>query len=447
MFDSLTSRLQGVFDRLRGRGALTEKDVDEALKEVRRALLEADVNFKVVKEFVTHVREKAVGQDVLESLSAAQQVVKFVRDEMVALLGQSDPRLKGADSPPSVILLAGLNGAGKTTTAGKLALRMKSEGKRPLLVAADIHRPAAAKQLATLAEQVGVPVHTPLSSDTAVGVARDGVALARRESLDPVIVDLAGRQHADEDLMRELAEVSRATSPSEVLLVLDAMTGQDAVNTALEFGRHVPITGFVLTKMDADARGGAAISIRQVTGHPIKFVGISEKMDGLEPFHPDRMAGRILGMGDVLTLVEKAEQAFNAEQAKELEAKFLKDDFGFDDYLEQIGRMRKMGPLDQIMGMIPGFGKIKDLAGEVNESELDRVTAIINSMTREERRSPDMINGSRRRRIAIGSGSNVQDVNRLLRQFSDMRRMMRQFANIEHNPKAQKRLMNMPFLR
>lgn len=447
MFDSLTSRLQGVFDRLRGRGALTEKDVDEALKEVRRALLEADVNFKVVKEFVTHVREKAVGQDVLESLSAAQQVVKFVRDEMVALLGQSDPRLKSADSPPSVILLAGLNGAGKTTTAGKLALRMKGEGKRPLLVAADIHRPAAAKQLATLAEQVGVPVHTPLSSDTAVGVARDGVALARRESLDPVIVDLAGRQHADEDLMRELAEVSRATSPSEVLLVLDAMTGQDAVNTALEFGRHVPITGFVLTKMDADARGGAAISIRQVTGHPIKFVGISEKMDGLEPFHPDRMAGRILGMGDVLTLVEKAEQAFNAEQAKELEAKFLKDDFGFDDYLEQIGRMRKMGPLDQIMGMIPGFGKIKDLAGEVNESELDRVTAIINSMTREERRSPDMINGSRRRRIAIGSGSNVQDVNRLLRQFSDMRRMMRQFANIEHNPKAQKRLMNMPFLR
>lgn len=447
MFDSLTSRLQGVFDRLRGRGALTEKDVDEALKEVRRALLEADVNFKVVKEFISRVREKAVGQDVLESLSAAQQVIKFVRDEMVELLGQSDPRLATAATAPTVILLAGLNGAGKTTTAGKLALRLKGEGKRPLLVAADVHRPAAPKQLATLAGQVDVPVHVPAPGDTAVKVARDGVELARRSALDPVIVDLAGRQHADEELMEELAEVSRRTSPDEVLLVLDAMTGQDAVNTALEFEKYVPVTGFVLTKMDADARGGAAISIRQVTGRPIKLVGVSEKMDGLEPFHPDRMAGRILGMGDVLTLVEKAEQAFSAEQAQELEAKFLHDDFGFDDYLEQIGRMRKLGPLDQILGMIPGFGKIKDMAGEVNEGELDRITAIIRSMTRHERRHPDMINGSRRRRIAIGSGTNVQDVNRLLKQFHDMRRMMRQFAGIEHNPKAQKRLMNMPFFR
>ncbi|MEI6915182.1 MAG: signal recognition particle protein, partial [Armatimonadota bacterium] len=347
-----------------------------------------------------------------------------------------------------VIMLAGLNGAGKTTTAGKLALRLKSEGKKPFLVAADIHRPAAAKQLATLAGQVEVPVHVPQAGDSAVKVAKDGIELAKRQGSDTVLVDLAGRQHADEDLMQELADVSRAVGPSDVLLVLDAMTGQDAVNTAVEFGKHVPITGFVLTKMDADARGGAAISIRQVTGHPIKFVGISEKMDGLEPFHQDRMASRILGMGDVLTLVEKAEEAFSQEQAKELEEKFLRDSFGFDDYLEQIQRMRKMGPMDQILGLIPGMGNLKEqLKGKTDDKELDKVVAMINSMTKSERREPNLINGSRRRRIALGSGTNVQDVNRLLKQFQDMRRMMRQFANMGDNPKLQKRMMNMPFMK
>lgn len=445
MFENLTNRLQEVFRRLRGHGALSEQDVDDALKEVRRALLEADVNFKVVREFVSRVRERAVGQDVLESLTAPQQVIKFVRDEMVELLGQSDPRLTIASKPPTVILLTGLNGAGKTTTAGKLALRLKGDGKRPLLVAGDVHRPAAATQLATLAEQVEVPVHLPSQSDSAVEVARNGIELARRKGHDYVLLDLAGRQHADKGLMRELAEVSRATDPSEVLLVLDAMTGQDAVNTALEFGKHVPVTGYVLTKMDADARGGAAISIRHVTGHPIKLVGVSEKMDGLEPFHPERMAGRILGMGDVLSLVEKAEAAFTEEQARELEEKLLHDSFGLDDYLEQVGRMRKMGPLDQILGMMPGLGSLKASDMHMDEAELDRIEAIISSMTPAERRDPSIINGSRRRRIAVGSGRNVQDVNRLLKQFGDMRRMMRQFADIEHNPKARKRLQNMPF--
>lgn len=449
MFDSLTDKLQNVFKNLRGKGRLSEQDIDAALKEVRRALLEADVNFRVVKDFIGRVKEKALGQEVLESLTAAQQVIKFVRDEMVDLLGESDPRLRPADRPPTVILLAGLNGAGKTTTAGKLALRFRSDGKKPLLVAADVHRPAAAQQLETLAGQVGVDVHVPAASDTAVQVARNGIEKARRQSFDPVIVDLAGRQHADEDLMRELSDVSRATSPQEVLLVLDAMTGQDAVNTAVEFGKHVPVTGFVLTKMDADARGGAAISIRHVTGHPIKFVGVSEKMDGLEPFHPDRMAGRILGMGDVLTLVEKAEQTFSEEQAKEIQEKFRHDAFGFDDYLEQLRKMRKMGPLDQIMGMIPGLGSMAPKLQEmgVDEKEMDHIEAIISSMTPEERRDPSVINGSRRRRIAIGSGTNVQEVNKLLKQFGDMRRMMRQLMKMERDPKAQKRMMNLPFPR
>jgi signal recognition particle subunit SRP54 len=445
MFDNLTNRLQDVFSRLRGQGALSERDVDEALKEVRRALLEADVNFKVAREFIARVRERAVGQEVLDSLSAPQQVIKFVRDEMIELLGQSDPKLTVSSKPPTVILFAGLNGAGKTTTAGKLALSLKNQGRRPLLVAGDVHRPAAAMQLATLAGQVDVPVHTPSATDTAVQVANNGVELARRRGHDYVLIDLAGRQHADEDLMGELSDVSRATNPTEVLLVLDAMTGQDAVNTALEFGKHVPVTGYVLTKMDADARGGAAISIRHVTGRPIKLVGVSEKMDGLEPFHPERMAGRILGMGDVLTLVEKAEAAFTEEQARELEEKFLHDSFGLDDYLEQLTRMRSMGPLDQILGMIPGMGSIKNAGAEVDEGEVDRMVAIINSMTPAERRDPSIINGSRRRRIAVGSGRNVQDVNRLLKNFGEMRRMMRQFADIEHNPKARKRLSRMPF--
>lgn len=449
MFDNLTNRLQDVFRNLRGQGRLTEQDVDAALKEVRRALLEADVNFKVVKDFMGRVREKALGQDVLESLTAAQQVIKFVRDEMVELLGESDPKLAASPRPPTVILLAGLNGAGKTTTAGKLALRYRTEGKKPLLVAADVHRPAAAQQLSVLAGQVGVEVHLPGPGNSAVQVTNDGVEKAKRQFYDPVIVDMAGRQHADEDLMRELAEVSKAASPVEVLLVLDAMTGQDAVNTALEFGKHVPVTGFVLTKMDADARGGAAISIREVTGKPIKLVGVSEKMDGLEPFHPDRMAGRILGMGDVLSLVEKAESAFTEEQARDIQEKLLHATFGFDDYLEQLRRMRKMGPLDQVLGMIPGLGanmpKMDHLAG--SEREMDRTEAIIQSMTPMERRDPSLINGSRRRRIALGSGTNVQDVNRLLKQFTDMRRMMRQFSGIENDPKARKRLSKLPFLK
>jgi signal recognition particle subunit SRP54 len=447
MFDNLTARLQEVFRNLRGGGRLSEQDVDSALKEVRRALLEADVNFRVAREFVARVREKAVGREVLESLTGPQQVIAIVRDELIALLGESDPRLAVSAKPPTVILLAGLNGAGKTTTAAKLARRFVADGKQPLLVAADVHRPAAAEQLSVLAGQVGARVFSGGAGSTAVQVARDGIELARRQGLDPVIVDLAGRQHADEELMRELADVSRAVQPEEVLLVLDAMTGQDAVNTAVEFGKHVPVTGFVLTKMDADARGGAAISIRHVTGLPIKLVGVSEKMDGLEPFHPDRMARRILGMGDVLSLVEKAEQAFSEEQARQLQDKLAHDTFGFDDYLEQLRRMRKMGPLEQVLSLIPGLGASARQLEEagVNEKEMDRIEAIINSMTPQERRDPSIINGSRRRRIALGSGTNIQDVNRLLRQFQEMRRMMRQLASLEHNPRALKRAGKLPF--
>ena len=449
MFDRLTGKLQEVFQNLRGKGRLSENDVDVALREVRRALLEADVNFKVVKEFVARVKEKALGQDVLESLTAAQQVIKFVRDEMVELLGQSDPKLAVSSRPPTIVMMVGLNGAGKTTTAGKLAQQLKNSGKKPFLVAADIHRPAAAAQLETLGRQVGVSVHVPASGDTAVAVAKKGIDAARSAGADHVLLDLAGRQHADEELMRELSQVAAAVNPDEVLLVLDSMTGQDAVNTAVQFGEAVPVTGFVLTKMDADARGGAAISIRHVTGKPIKFVGVSEKMDGLEPFHPERMASRILGMGDVLTLIEKAESAFSADQARDIQQKFMSDQFGFDDYLDQLRRMRKMGPMEQILGMIPGLSAVKEMKdAAINEKELDQVEAIISSMTPIERRDPAVINGSRRRRIALGSGTNVQDVNRLLKQFNEMRRMMRQFADIEHNPKARKRMMrNMPFMR
>ncbi len=429
MFDSLTQKLQGVFDRLRGRGKLTEQDVQEALREVRLALLEADVHFRVVKEFVARVRERAVGAEVMESLNSAQAVVKIVHQELVKLLGENAApvRLSGK---PAVVLVCGLQGGGKTTSCGKLANLLRKQGHQPLLVAADIYRPAAIKQLEVIGASLNIPVYSLGDKQNPVDIARGAVAHASQHGRDVVILDTAGRLHVDEELMLELEYIRAATHPSETLLVLDAMTGQDAVNVATAFVDRLGVDGFVLTKLDGDARGGAALSLRAVTDKPVKLVGTGEKLDGLEPFHPERMASRILGMGDMLSFIEKAQEAFDEKQALELEAKLRANRFDFEDYLSQLGQMKKMGPLDQVLGMIPGFGgAAKAMEGlEIDEKQLGRVEAIIQSMTVEERRNPEILNGSRRRRIARGSGTSVQEVNRLIKQFDQMRGMMRQLT-------------------
>ncbi len=433
MFDTLSQKLQVAFDRLRGKGKVTEQDVTEALREVRLALLEADVNYKVVKDFVARVKVRAIGVEVMENLNPGQQVVKIVFDEMMGLLGETAAPLNLNGAPPHVILLVGLQGAGKTTTAGKLALHLKKKGKKPLLVAADVVRPAAIKQLEVLGEQVGVPVFSLGATANPVQIAREGYVAAITGRHDVMIVDTAGRLHINDELMIELQGIRAATNPHEILLVLNAMTGQDAVNVAEGFNARLDVTGFILTQLDSDARGGAALSLRSVTERPIKFAGTGEKLDAFEPFHPDRLAGRILGMGDVLGLIEKAEEALDLKKAQQLEARLRQNKFDFEDYLEQLDQMKKMGPLDQVLSMIPGLGsKAEALKGaEVDTKQLARQEAIIRSMTLQERRNPEILNGSRRRRIAVGSGATVQEVNRLMNQYQQMRQMLRKFGDME----------------
>jgi len=432
MLDSLTNRLTGILDRLRGFGRLTEENIQEALREVRVALLEADVNFKVVKGFIERVRVKAVGQDVLQSLTPGQQVVKVVRDELVELLGGSAHRLAMAPHPPTVVMLVGLQGSGKTTSAAKLARHFQKQGQHPLLAAADVYRPAAVDQLKTLGAQLGIPVVGEATQRPVeiCAAARDEAA---RRGLSPLILDTAGRLHIDEEMLEELRAIKRSVGPHHVLLVVDAMTGQDAVTVAEKFNAAIGIDAVVLTKMDGDARGGAALSVRQVTGRPIAFVGVGEKTEALEPFHPDRLAQRILGMGDVLSLVEKAQATVDAGQAEALAQKIRDDTFTLEDFAAQLKQLRSMGPLGQLMDMVPFFKGAKGLPKEMKgeEQELDRYGAIIASMTPHERREPSVINGSRRARIARGSGTSVSDVNRLLKQYAQLRKMMKGLKNME----------------
>jgi signal recognition particle subunit SRP54 len=427
LFDQLSDRLGAIFARLSGRGKLGESDVNEALREVRVALLEADVSLSAAKSFVASVKEKALGANVLESLSPGQTIVKIVYDELVALLGGAQARLQFSDTPPSVIMLVGLQGSGKTTQAAKLALRLKEQGRRSLLVAADVYRPAAIHQLQVLGSQIELPVFERGAGDP-VAIARDGVSEARRLGLSTVIIDTAGRLQIDEALMDELARIKGAVSPTEILFVADAMTGQEATGVASGFHERLGITGVILTKMDGDTRGGAALSIYSVTGAPIKFVGVGEKITALEPFHPDRLASRILGMGDVLTLIEKTQNLYSEEQAKRLEEKMRKQSFTLDDFLDQMRQVQKMGSINDLVKMIPGLSRALPKDFQIPEKDLKRVEAIICSMTRRERRDPALLNGSRRKRIALGSGTQVSDVNRLVKQFDQARSVMKQFG-------------------
>jgi len=424
MFDTLTGKLDAVFKKLRGRGVLKEDDVKEAMREVRLALLEADVNFKVVKEFIGKVQERAVGREILASLTPGQQVIKVVHEELVALLGGTQSKLHLSPNPPTVIMMVGLQGSGKTTTAGKLAKNFKKDGRKVLLVPADTRRPAAIEQLKTLARQVGVDAFTSASSDP-VAICRDAKAHAERSLFEVVILDTAGRLQIDGPLMEELRQIKAGVKPHEVLFVADAMTGQEAVNIAETFNKELGFDGVVLTKLDGDARGGAALSVKAVTGRPIKFTGVGEKLDALEPFFPDRMASRILGMGDVMSLIEKAQETVDAEEAAKLAKKLKQSSFDLEDFRTQLKQVKKMGGLGSIMGMIPGMNKMKLPDAEVNDKELTKVDAIISSMTPRERANHTIINGSRRSRIAKGSGTQVQDVNRLLKQFAEMQKMMK----------------------
>lgn len=444
-FENLTSRLQEAFKRLRGKGKVTEEDVNEAMREVRLALLEADVNFKVVKDLVARVKERAVGIEVLKNLNPAQQVIKVVNEELTELMGGTQAKLNFASKPPTVIMMVGLQGAGKTTTTGKLALHLQKQNKKPLLVACDIYRPAAIKQLQVLGEQIKVPVFSLGSDVSPVEIARQAVQHAKEQHLDTVLIDTAGRLHIDEKLMDELKAIRSLVSPHEILLVVDAMTGQDAVNVAESFNQQLELTGVVLTKLDGDTRGGAALSVKAVTGCPIKFAAMGEKLDALEPFHPDRMASRILGMGDVLTLIEKAQAQVDAEKAAELEKKIRKMEFTLDDFLDQMAQIRKLGPLEDVLKMIPGIGnKIKDI--HIDNKQISRVEAIIRSMTKAEKQNPGIINASRRKRIAAGSGTTVNDVNRLLKQFEDMKKLMKQMTNMTKGKgKGKKGKMRFPF--
>jgi signal recognition particle subunit SRP54 len=429
VFENLSGKLQETLKKLRGQGKLTEKNIDESLREVRLALLEADVNFKVVKEFIARIKERAIGQEVLNSLTPGQQVVKIVNDELTQLMGGQESPLRIASHPPTIIVLVGLQGAGKTSTAGKLGGLLKKLNHRPLLVAADIYRPAAIKQLQILGKQLDLPVFSLEGSDP-VKIAGQGVEYAEAHQQDIVIIDTAGRLHVNEELMAELKQIQAKVNPQEILLVVDAMTGQDAVNVASTFKETIDLTGVILTKLDSDTRGGAALSVRAVTNCPIKYAGMGEKMENLEVFHPSRMASRILGMGDVLSLIEKAEASVDPNKAKTMFDKMRKADYNLQDFLEQMREMRKMGPLDQILGMLPGQ-MTKQLKGvQVDEKEMLKVEAIIQSMTKQERANPSIINGNRRRRIAGGSGTSVQDVNRLLQQFEQSRKMMKQFTEM-----------------
>jgi len=424
MFEALTDKLEAIFKKLRGKGILKEEDVDAALKEIRIALLEADVNFKVVKSFIEKVRQKALGKEILESLSPAQQVIKIVYEELCELLGRSSAKIQLNPNPPTVIMMVGLHGSGKTTTAAKLARIFKKQGRRPMLVAADLQRPAAIEQLVTLGKQIDVPVFHSYEIKNPKELCKEALKKAVIDRTDPLIVDTAGRMHIDEELMTELRDIKEVLKPHEVLFIADAMTGQDAVNIAKSFNEKIGIDGVILTKMEGDARGGAALSIKEVTGKPIKFIGTGEKIDTLEEFHPDRVAKRILGMGDVLSLIEQAQKAYDQKEAEKLKQKIEKEEFTFDDLKEHIRKMRKMGPLENILSMLPGASKIlKDI--KIDEKEFVKVEAIINSMTPEERRNPKILNASRRIRIAKGSGTTVTDVNRLIKQFHEMKKMMK----------------------
>jgi signal recognition particle subunit SRP54 len=433
MFESLSDRLQGVFRSLRGEVRLTEETVETALREIRMALLEADVNFKVVKAFIDRVRDRAVDAEVLKSLTPAQQVVRIVRDEMLALFGDTTGGLPESSARPRVILLLGLQGSGKTTTAGKLGRYLAKQGRHPLLVSTDVRRPAAIEQLSVVAKQAGVKVHDLAGDLDPVRRASGALTEARNAGFDVVIVDTAGRLHIDDDLMVELQSIKDAVQPGDLLYVADAMTGQDAIKSAGEFNRRIGVSGVVLTKMDGDARGGAALSVVGVVGVPIAFVGSGERLQDLEPFHPDRVVSRVLGMGDVLSLIEKAEEAVSVEDAEKLEEKIRKNAFTLEDFRDQLRTIKKMGPLEQILGMLPGMGGIKEMAAnreKVDDKSLGRVEAIINSMTAKERRNHQLLNGSRRKRIARGSGTSVEEVNRLLKQFVQMQKMLKQLGGM-----------------
>jgi len=425
MFESLSARLQGVVDRLRGKAKITEADLDVALREIRLALLEADVNFRVVKEFVARVRERSLGADLLSGLNPGQQVVKIVHDELVTTLG-GERRHLALGGRPSVLMLVGLQGSGKTTTVAKLGVRLRKEGKRPLMVAADVYRPAAVDQLVQLGDQIGVEVHSRPVGTPALEVARSGLEAARQRSKDVVILDTAGRLHVDDAMMDELVRIAGSVTPAETLLIVDAMTGQEAVRVAEAFNARLPVTGLVLTKMDGDARGGAALSIRSVTGIPIVYIGTGERPDGLEAFHPERLAQRILGMGDVLSLVERVQETVDRDEAERVAQRMMEARFSLEDFRSQLQQIKKLGPIGQLVQMIPGAGQMAGAAQTaVDNGELRRIEAIIDSMTVEERRHPDLIKASRRRRIASGSGTSTADVNRLLKQFGEMQRLMR----------------------
>ena len=430
MFDNLSDKLQRVFKNLRGEGKLTAENMDAALREIRMALLEADVNFKVVKQLIENIKAKAIGEEVLQALSPSQQVVKIVHEELIKVLGSHESKLRYANEPPSVFMIVGLQGSGKTTSTGKLARWLSKNGHTPMVVSVDVYRPAAREQLRVVAKEIGQPIYEGVAGETApADLARSARREAANRGRDVLLVDTAGRLHIDDDLMVELQQLKEQLNPVEILFVADAMTGQDAVKSADEFHKRLGITGVILTKMDGDARGGGAISIRHVTGQPLKFVGVGEKMDALELFHPDRAAQRILGMGDILSFIEKAEEAIDKKQAVEMQRKLIENDFTLEDFRNQLQQIRKLGPLESLIGMMPKVGIMKELQGvKVDEGEINRVVAIINSMTHKERDNHMIINGSRRRRIAKGSGTSVQEVNQLLKQYGEARKMMKMFS-------------------
>ena len=443
MFQSLSDKLSAAFKHFRNKGKLTEADVKVGMREIKLALLEADVNFKVVREFVKQVTERAVGSEVLESLVPAQQIVKIVNEELTAIMGGSQAKLTIASNPPTVVMMCGLQGAGKTTHAAKLAAMYKKQGKRPLLVACDIYRPAAIKQLQILGEQINVPVFTMGTDVSPVKIAQEGLKYAKDNFCDMVFIDTAGRLHIDEVLMEELRAIKEKVEPTEILLTIDSMIGQDSVNVAEHFNDLLDITGVILTKLDGDTRGGAALSVRYVTGKPIKFIGVGEKIDAIEPFHPDRMASRILGMGDVLSLIEKAEAAYDDKKAAELEKKMRDQSFTLDDYLEQFEQIKNMGSMEQLLGMMPGVNTSALKDAQIDEKALGRTEAIIKSMTPRERAKPEILNSSRKRRIAAGSGTSVEEVNRLLKQFEQVKKLMKQFTSMGGKRRGKK--MKFPF--
>jgi signal recognition particle subunit SRP54 len=445
-FEGLAERLQGTMKKIKGKGKVSEQDVKDMMREVRLALLEADVNFKVVKQFIKDVKERAVGQEVMESLTPGQQVVKVVNEELTQLMGGEQSKIAVAQKAPTVVMMVGLQGAGKTTTTGKLALHLrKKHNRKPLMAAADVYRPAAVQQLETLGKQLDMPVFSMGDKVSPVEIAEKAVEKAKEEHNDYVLIDTAGRLHVDENLMDELENIKTAVNPDEVLLVVDAMTGQDAVNVAESFHERLGITGVVMTKLDGDTRGGAAISVKSVTGQPIKFAGMGEKTDALEPFHPERMASRILGMGDVLSLIEKAQTNVDEDKAKELERKMRSNDLTFDDFLDQLSQVKNMGPIDELLQMMPGANKMKGLKNmQVDDKQIAHIEAIVRSMTKAERDDPSLLNASRKRRIAKGSGRNIQEVNRLIKQFDEMKKMMKQMAGMQKGKK--KGGFKMPFM-